>query len=147
MKCSYKHKKHVIGSDDLKVLNDYIAESFERWLSVSGKTEDEFLSYATKVLPFAIHRTDNYGIKYVSLFCDGVPYGHPIMSSPNLGENTHFNENTAFLLMYMAQKLDGVNGGTYFCKIAKEFARTKLLFNYKSIRAIKAIGDNRLFIN
>ena len=136
MKCSYnsnvkQRNKCVIGSKDLKVLNDYIVESFNQWLFISGKTEAEFLSYVTKVLPFAIHRTDNYGTIYISLFCDGVPYGHPIRSSPIFEENRHFNENTAFLLMHMAKKLDNVNGGNYFCEITKEFAKTKLLFNYE----------------
>jgi len=132
MKCNYsqKHKKkHIIRSEDLKEVNDYIEESFIQWLEFSRVSKNEFLAKAV-IQPFEIHKTENKNGISVALFFGGLPFGEPIITSPDTSQNRHFKEKTAYLLMHMAQKLDTVNGGDYFCKVVKDFAKNELLVGY-----------------
>ncbi len=129
MKSNYNskpRKKHIFKTEYLRQLNGYFSESFERWLMMSGWTEKEFLLRCSNTILFEIKKTDNRGEIRVQMYFDGTEVGQPIISSPDEAQNVYFNENTAFLLMHIAEKLDKINGGNCFCNVVREFAKTEL---------------------
>jgi len=125
MKYTYKRKRpHTITTNDLKEMNGYFEASFKAWLEISGISESEFLNHG-KSKSLELCKTEKQNEIQVSIFIGGKEIGMPLITNPD-GDNKYFKMNTAFLLMFMAQKLDEVYGGEYFQGIVSEFVKSEL---------------------
>jgi hypothetical protein len=105
-------------------MNCYLEANFKAWLELSGIRESEFLVHG-KSKSLKIDKTETRGEIRITLTIGGVKVGMPIITNPD-GYNEHFKQNAAFLLMLMAEKLDTVHGGEYFCSVVQDFVRCEL---------------------
>jgi hypothetical protein len=123
MKCNVKNKQPKIQGQDLKLITEEYAKTFDLWLAASGISEEEFLRRGA-VKPFKIHTSEKFGTMQIYITCGGVPLGQPFISS---SDKKAFMVDTAYMLLYVAGKLDSADGGDYFSGIAREFAKTELM--------------------
>ena len=60
----------------------------------------------------------------VYITCGGIPLGQPFISSSDKNKNL-FMVDTTYMLLYIARKLNKVDGSDYFYNIAREFAKNE----------------------
>jgi len=117
MKSNYKPILPQIHGNDLKEIAEEFTAMYYKWLDASGISEDEFLKFG-ELKPFKIQKYGICGITHISLSCGGVSIGQPLIS---IGDDCAFAVNAAYMLLYIAKKLDGADGGSYFYDTARAF--------------------------
>jgi len=118
MKFNYKPNLPQIRGGDLKEIAEEFTAMYYKWLDASGISENELLRFGA-LTPFEIHKSETNGVVQISLTCGGVPVGLPFISPTD--DRDSFMIDTAYMLLYIANKLDGVSGGSYFYDTARTF--------------------------
>jgi|GEM_PF-4273819 len=118
MKFNYKPDKPLIRGNDLKKIAAEYELIFNNWLNASDLSVSSFLSFGG-LTPFEIHKSETNGVVQISLTCGGAPVGLPFISPAY--DHDSFIIDTAYMLLYIANKLDGVSGGSYFYDTARAF--------------------------
>jgi hypothetical protein len=117
MKCNYKQKQYQINGNTLKKIVGEYRTLFHQWRVYSGISKSDFLQIGA-MKPFEIHKMESNGVMQVFITCDCVPLGQPFVSSQ---DKQSFMVDTAYILLYIAKQLEGIDGGDYFDNIVKKF--------------------------